>query len=67
MNTNFTTGFDHLNNARIEGYRVTYYAPETGLRYRVSREDVEDLGRRLLAEEPDAYSNWCSDTFAEEV
>ena len=67
MSTNFTTGFNFLYNARIEGLRVTYYASETGLRYRVSREDVEDLGRRLLAEEPDAYSLWCSETSAEEV
>ena len=67
MSNEFTTGFNFLDDSRIEGQHVTYYASETGLRYRVSRADVEDLGRRLLAEEPDAYSLWCSETFAEEV
>lgn len=33
----------------------------------VNDDDMLDLGRRLHADEADAYSHWCSDTTAEEL
>ena len=38
-----------------------YYALETGRTWVHPGDDLEALGRRLLAGEPDAYSLWCAD------
>lgn len=43
-----------------------YLADETGRYYRVTDDEVLDLGRRELADEPDAYSDWCSSVTADE-
>ncbi len=52
--------------ATPDGDEWAYYAHETGRRYRVSEEDMADLGRRLREGQPDAYSLWCAETSATE-
>lgn len=44
----------------------TYYAAETRSRWRVTTDDMIDLGARMLRGERDAYSLWCADTTARE-
>lgn len=64
-------GVEHLNAVRLADGDYAYRAEETGLWYRVSEDDVIDLGERIekaracrtpdCADEPhDAYSHWCA-------
>ena len=38
-----------------------YYAAETQTSWVCPGDNLEDLGRRLIAGETDAYSRWCAD------
>jgi len=44
-----------------------YRDAATAARYRACRSELADLGRALLADEPDAYSAWCARTEARPV
>ena len=44
-----------------------YYDDATARFYRVSVEQLADLGERLGDDEGDAYSQWCAETSVEEV
>ena len=52
--------------ALAEDGDLVYLAAETGRYYRVTTDEVLDLGRRSLAGESDVYSLWCSETTADE-
>jgi hypothetical protein len=55
-------------NAEVEpSGSAIYRCDSTRLRYRASAVDLALLGRMLARGEPDAYSGWCSITFAEEL
>jgi hypothetical protein len=56
-----------LDAVELLSGEFAYYAAETGAWYVVSRSDVLDLGARLAAGEPGAYSLWCASSAAEEV
>ena len=64
MQSSLETAVEHLNaEEHSEGYK--YFDHATGLYWISDAIDVEDLGRRLQASEPDAYSVWCSDTVSD--
>ena len=59
------TAVEFLNAEKVEdGYK--YFDDASRKYWLVGEHDLEDLGRRLQANEPDAYSLWCSDTVSEE-
>ena len=63
--TPLETGLALLDAEQVEnGYK--YFDDASRKYWLVSEGDVEDLGRRLQADESDAYSLWCGDTVSEE-
>jgi len=56
---------DHYDVAKY-GDRLAYLAPETGEAVLVGPEHLADLGRRLEAEQEDAYSLWCAEAGCDE-
>ena len=65
MTTALTTALtalavERLDATLLEDGDYVYQESPAGRYYRVDATDLEDLGRRLLAGEPDAYSLWCA-------
>lgn len=58
----FDLGMERLENVDNMSRVFVYRAPETDLDYVLTRDEIVDLGRRLGACEPDAYSLWCAET-----
>lgn len=59
--TGYTPVVDHDEET------VTYYEDGTRAWYRVSIEDAEELGARILRGDRSPYSRWCADTMSEQV
>lgn len=58
---------DRLDALAMGDGRYMYRDDNTRQWYAVEVSELEDLGRRLKAGEPDAYSLWCAETSAEEL
>lgn len=58
---------DALHAIRMPDGDYVYYEQGTHQHYRVTEIDMEDLGDRLIARMPDAYSLWCAETMATPV
>lgn len=58
---------DRLDALAMGDGRYMYRDDNTRQWYAVEVSELEDLGRRLEAGEPDAYSLWCAETSAEEL
>ena len=50
-----------LDGEWMDADTYRYYADETRSYWRADRDAMLDLERRLEADEPDAYSKWCSE------
>lgn len=57
-------GLQYLGTYESPDGTVDYHDEAAGHSFRVDMSDVRDLGRRILAETPDAYSLWCAETDA---
>lgn len=65
--TDLQRGIRHLDAERDGRGWYRYREIPGGPHYRVTGDDLRDLGRRLRRGEPDAYSLWCTETMAEVV
>jgi mannose/cellobiose epimerase-like protein (N-acyl-D-glucosamine 2-epimerase family) len=65
IETALKTGIEYLDAGAQSDGTYLYVASETGETYRVTREDIVDLGMALLSEDADtrrdAYSLWCTE------
>lgn len=55
----FRAGAERIDATHIKGDEYAYYADETSCYYRVTRQDIIDLGEMILNGERDAYGLWC--------
>jgi len=51
---------DRLSATWEDGDDWSYYAPETSSHWRVTEDDLADLGEALERDDVDAYSLWCA-------
>jgi hypothetical protein len=62
----YARGLAVCQGEEMEDGRVAHYDDATQTWWAVSRRAVAELGRRMETD-PDAYSEWCADTAAEEL
>lgn len=63
MTTDLRRAIDLLSADRCARTEWVYFDDATRRHYVADSDDLRDLGARLRADEPDAYSCWCADTF----
>jgi len=62
----YARGLAVCQGEEMQDGRVAHYDDATQTWWAVSRRAVAELGRRMETD-PDAYSEWCADTSAEEL